>query len=656
MTHLILIWHFHQPWYIAPDSENLNVSTITFRVLYNYYPMSKLIEESGARTCCNFTVPLLLQIQKIANGEIIDGFQEILSTDTENDHDKIRIFCEELPERIKNKYPVFKKLLAKAHSEKISKQELSDLKTWMHLCCFHPVMNRYYPEIEELKKKGVYFSQKEKQKIIEIEKSIFSQVISLYKKLYEQGLIEISITPGYHPIMPLIYDIRIAAQTKTSLKVPDVDFSYPEDVVAHIEKGFEIAEKIFGKKPSGIWPSEGSISNEVFDVLSNFKIDWLGADEQILFGSDTPHKDPASFFYTWKDSFFIFFRNHEFSDRIGFIYQSWNEKEAAMDMVRRIENVSGAHEKMLTIILDGENPWEWYTQEGGIFLSEFYEKAVLSKNIRMVTPLEIRNLDFKKVPLTTVPPGSWMGLNFDNWIGSDDANKMWKILADTRKTVKQHNVKPDINEKIKNLILMAESSDFLWWMSVPASQEVKLKFYTLFQVLISKIYREAGLEIPDEVIEAKVFETTMPQPDRYISPVIDGKVTDFFEWAGAAEISIEKLWTTFQPFNFPVKKLVYGYDKENLYIRIDILERDFFSVQLESKKAEDFFVFEPGKDNIKNFAFDKSIELSVPLEKFADGDEISFSIKIKIQDTEIKIPPAGFLSFIKKDFEDDWII
>ncbi len=178
-----------------------------------------------------------------------------------------------------------------------------------------------------------------------------------------------------------------------------------------------------------------------------FKIAWLGADEQILYGSDTPHKDPASFLYTWKDSFIIFFRNHEFSDRIGFIYQSWNEEEAAKDMVRRIESFSGGQERMLTIILDGENPWEWYTEEGSVFLNNFYGMILSSGNIRMLKPQQMCNLDFKKVSLGTVPPGSWMGLHFDNWIGSADANRMWKILADARKTVKQHNVTLESNEK-----------------------------------------------------------------------------------------------------------------------------------------------------------------------------------------------------------------
>ncbi len=202
---------------------------------------------------------------------------------------------------------------------------------------------------------------------------------------------------------------------------------------------------------------------------------------------------------------------------------------------------------------------------------------------------------------------------------------------------------------------MAESSDFLWWMSVPASQQVKMKFYTLFQAIISKIYKELNLEIPGEVVETRVFETKIEEPAGYINPIIDGKITDFFEWSGAAEINIEKLWTTFQPFDLPVRKLFYGYDRENLYIRIDILER-VFSIVLESKSGGELFAFEAGKNESSNFAFDRCVEIGVPIEKFTDGNEVSFAIKIKTQDAEIRIPPAGFLSFEKKIFEDDWMI
>ncbi|MCM8764260.1 MAG: hypothetical protein NC830_02690, partial [Candidatus Omnitrophica bacterium] len=207
MTYLNILWHFHQPWYIMPGSSRLNSSIITFRILYNYYPMAKMIEDSGARLTCNFTAPLLLQIKNVVDGNIVDGFQKMLESETSNDIVKVKLFAAEFPEKIKKKNTILKTLLNKLDSGEISKQELLDTMTWMHLVCFHPLMGKYFPEIEELKKKAVGFSQKDREMLLGIEKKAFSDIIPLYRKLVESDLIEISTTPGYHPIMPLIYDI-----------------------------------------------------------------------------------------------------------------------------------------------------------------------------------------------------------------------------------------------------------------------------------------------------------------------------------------------------------------------------------------------------------------------------------------------------------------
>ncbi|MCM8822596.1 MAG: hypothetical protein NC831_07305 [Candidatus Omnitrophica bacterium] len=658
MTYLNILWHFHQPWYVMPGSNSLNSSIITFRALYNYYPMAKMIEESGVRLTCNFTPSLLLQIKNIAEGNINDEFQGMLESESSSDIAKVKMFSAELPDRIKKKSAILKTLSGKLDSEEISKKKLSDIVVWMHLVCFHPLMGKYFPEIEELKKKGVGFSQKDREILLGIEKKAFSDIIPLYRKLVESGLIEISTTPGYHPIMPLIYDISISTRTHTSYSMPDVKFSYPEDVRAHIEMGIKTAESIFGIVPAGLWPAEGSISSQVLDEISNYDILWIGADEQILSAADVPEKDISTAIYTWKDRFSIFFRNHGFSDRLGFIYQSWDEKKAAVDLIKKIEEFSGSQERILTIILDGENPWEWYRQEATVFLKEFYEMAVSNKNISMQTLSQGRNLNFKKISLSSIPPGSWMGLHFDNWIGSSDANRLWEILSNARQMVKQHASKIEQYDRLKELILMAESSDFFWWMSVPAEKEVKMKFYTQFQAIISEIYRRIGVDVPFEVFEAHVFETKVNQPLKQISPVIDGKVTDFFEWAAAAEINIQKLWTTFQPFNLPVSKLFYGYDRKFLYIRIDFTEKVFSSVAIESKKSGTVFSSGIGTEPFvkENIGFDRCIEISIPLEKTGDENGLNFAIRLETSDGEIRIPPAGFFAFTPQVFEEDWVV
>ncbi|HOC02040.1 MAG: Glycosyl hydrolase family 57 [candidate division TA06 bacterium ADurb.Bin131] len=650
MTYLNLCWHFHQPYYLLPGSNILESSIITFRVLYSYYPMALMLKETGVKLTCNITPGLILQIKKISDGEIIDGFQEMLISEASNDTDRIKIFLDELPPRIKERNNIFQMLIERFNSKTISKREILDLKMWMHLACIHPILLSKEDTLLELYEKGIGFTQKDKDMVVAYEKRVFSEILSIYRELFESGSIEISTTPGYHPIMPLVCDLSIASTTKTSLKIPDIDFAYPDDVRQHIKFGLDVAGSTFGKKIEGIWPAEGSISNQVLDILSEFNVGWIGADQQILSESV---QEISSTIYTWKDLFVMFFRNHEFSDRIGFIYQSWDEKNAAIDLINRIEEFSGNQDKLLTIILDGENPWEWYRNEGKIFLNEFYQRSLSSSKIKMTTFSEAKNLSFKRKSISSIPAGSWMGLHFDNWIGKPDANKLWKILADTRKTVQQYAGNSPLYDEIMKLILMAECSDFFWWMSVPADQTTRRKFYLLFQSIISQIYKKAGLEIPESILEEIPMSKILKEPEAFISPVIDGKITNFFEWLGACEIETGTLWTTFQPFQLPVKKIAYGYDKENFYVRIDTEERNFSSVSVEFKDAEKIS-FDTKEIPSDNFVVDECVEIKIPWQRIEKKDTVNFLIRVVYKESELIIPPAGFFVFTRKNFDDDW--
>jgi len=611
--------------------------------------MALLIKKNRAKITCNLTPTLILQIQKIANGEIIDGFQQMLLDDT-YDADRIKIFLDEIPAKIKERNNILQRLINQFQTETISKNGLFDLRMWMHLSCIHPILLSGEPFLSELLEKAVGFNQNDRDMLIKYEKKIFNETLPLFKELFESGNIEISTSPYYHPIMPLICDISVALTTKTTLEIPKIDFAYPDDVRQHLKLGLDLVNSVFGKDVKGIWPSEGSISNQVLDILSEYNINWVGADQQIISGGSD---DISSTIHTWKNSFMVLFRNHEFSDRIGFIYQSWDEKNAALDLVKSIEQFSGGRENILTIILDGENPWEWYRNEGRIFLNEFYQRVIASPNIKMLTSSEIKNLSFPRKELSNIPAGSWMGLHFDNWIGKPDANRLWQILADARKMVQQYSEDSAVYSQLMEHILMAEGSDFFWWMSVPADQPTRIKFYSLFQNIISSIYKKAGLEIPSGIMEGISKAEILKQPGGFISPMIDGKITNFFEWLNACEIEIGSLWTTFQPFQLPVKRIAYGYDEKNFYIRLDIGQKDFSSINIEFKNGQ-FFLFDCSQAVSENIAIDECIEIKIPWENIGESERIDFSIRIAYKNFEIVIPPAGFFAFTRKYFEEDW--
>jgi alpha-amylase/alpha-mannosidase (GH57 family) len=663
MTYLNILWHFHQPLYIDLFSDTLNTSIITFRTLYNYYPMAMYLEHfPQVKVTCNLTATLLQQIDGISKNKIKDNFQAILTNQIEKE--QIKFFWNEIPSQIKSKYNIPNRLYQKLDDPTIKEKELSDLKVWLHLFCFHPFYVNNNKDISSLFYKGIGFNENDINLIIENEKNIFISVIEKYKNLQKKGQIEISTTPFYHPILPLVYNIKCAKQTETSLPIPDIDYSYPDDAKIQVQKSINFYQNLFKKDVKGMWPAEGSVSSEILDIFTDSGLKWIATDNYLL-SKITGIKGKEEFknIYLWKNKIGIFFRDREFSDLIGFNYQKWDEKKAAEDFINKIANFYKNSNIVLPIILDGENPWEWYTEEGQTFLPEFYKGLTSNSQIKTLTFSESLSLDIPKNNLSFFIPGTWMGHNFDNWIGQKDANKGWEILSEARKTWKEiENENIKYNQNPYELLLFAESSDFFWWMSLPADISVKRKFYSLFIDSINKFYqligREKDIDIKD-LLGNNTEELSFPDPTGYINPVIDGQITDFFEWQGSSEISPDKLWLTFQPVNLPLKKIFYGYNQSYFFLRIDFISFKGM-LKIEFKK-EPPVIYEIHLTNEKysfsEYAFDKIFELKVPLEKIKDEKTIFFRINLFSENQQtFQFPPSGYFSFKIEDFSSDWYV
>ena len=664
MTYLNLLWHFHQPFYLVPFSDELKTIIITFRTLYNYYPMALILEKyPNFKLTFNFTPTLIKQIIGVANGDIKDISQKILFSEDGTDNELIKLFWEELPFQVKSNYQIPNILFQKLTEGKLNKQEIFDFKIWLHLLCFHPIIKKKYPELNSFIYKGIGFNEKERDFIFEKEREIFTQLIPKYKKLQESGQVEISISPFYHPILPLIYDIKTSKKTQTSLRIPEIDFSYPEDAKIQIEKSINFYYEIFGKKVLGFWPSEGSVSEEILDLFIQEDIKWIATDEGILARIlKTRDKKIFEKIYLWKEKLSVFFRNRELSDLIGFVYQKWDEGKAAIDLIEKIAFFSSDKPVVLPIVLDGENPWDWYPNAGQFFLEKFYEGVSKKSDIKPLTFSESLNLDVPKENLSYFYPGSWMGNNFDNWIGIECANRGWHILSLTRRKWEEVKTKKDFDSKNPcELLLMAEGSDFFWWMSLPADPQVKLKFLKLFQTIIKTFYEIIEEKIPVELERiCEGFEGTISEPQKFISPVIDGKITNFFEWSGSGEIIPEKLWLTYQPVSLPIKKVFYGYNKTYFFIRFDFKEKFKGKIKIEFNKenTKTFEVDLSGEEFLQEeIAYKEILEWKIKWENIlVDTEKIYFKIILIDSEGEIsyQFPPEGLFNFEKKNLEFDW--
>ncbi|MCL5408418.1 MAG: hypothetical protein M1135_00100 [Candidatus Omnitrophica bacterium] len=663
MTYLNILWHFHQPLYSNPFSGTLDTSIITFRTLYNYYPMAMYLEHfPEVKVTCNLTSTLLNQIYGISRGETKDLFQSMLSAQPEEE--RIKSFWKEIPSQVKSRYNIPNRIYRKSGEGNIKEKELFDLKIWLHLFCFHPFFVKNDIDIASLFHKGIGFNESDANLIIRKEREIFTSVIEKYKYLQKSGQIEISTTPFYHPILPLIYDIKCAKQTESSLFIPDINYSYPEDAKVQIEKSMTFYQKLFEKKVMGMWPAEGAVSSEILTLFADSGLKWIATDDYLL-SKITGIKGREKFenVYLWKNSLGIFFRDREFSDLIGFNYQKWDEKKAVDDFVSKLTGSSGGKNIVLPVILDGENPWEWYKEEGEVFIPEFYRRIASNNQVKTLTFSESLLLDTNKKNLSFFIPGTWMGHNFDNWLGQETANKGWEILAEARKTWEEiKNEKINYEKNPYELLLFAESSDFFWWMSLPAEMSVKRKFFSLFIDSINQFYQLIGREKNIDI--KSLLETITPEiifavPTGYTNPVIDGSITDFWEWQNSAEIKPERLWSTFQPVNLPITKIFYGYNQTHFFLRVDFTSfKGTLKIEFGKENPVFYEVALTGeKKSFPEWAFDKIFEWKIPFEKTGNEQMIFFKIHLFSDGQHLfQFPPFDYFYFKRKNFESDWYV
>lgn len=665
MMYLSILWHMHQPYYVNLNTGMINTPALIFRTLFNYYPMAVLAEKHPAvKMNFNLTPVLLKQIRGISSGEFTDRFLSLLEEKNDTSPEELLNFIEELPVQILKKHKIINLLKEKIEKNSYSAQDIFDLKIYLHLISFHPLI--VDEELEQLLKKGRHFDGNDREILRRKEKNILAEIIDVYKDLQTKGQIEISTSPMMHPIMPLLYTTDNARKTKTSLSIPEGIFSYPEDAKEQLVDGLKTYENLFGKPPAGIWPSEGSLSTEVLELFAENGILWTATDEYLLAETLSRPLFNNEHYGIWnfRDRIFLFFRDHHISDLIGFGYQQMKETDAALKLTSHLHNISSNNQdRLVTVILDGENPWDFYPDCGKNFLSTVYKILSESTVVKTITFTEALSTNVKREGLDTISPGSWMGTNFDNWIGKEPANKAWEILSRARKKAEErkNSLNEERQKELRETIMLAESSDWFWWYSLPAERKIKIRFDAYFRNSIRKIYELLGEEIPEFLnlpVEEYVYEEIFP----YVKPCIDGKITHFYEWHEAVKVDPSSLWATFKPVDISVKKLFYGYDEDNLYLRIDFEGKPGFIVYLSFRNSTNkTFTVIPGKQESKPLTVvtDEIIEIKIPREEIlSEGEKtISFNIRIVEKNGQEIVLPAG--EYFKINFaekEKNWIV
>jgi alpha-amylase/alpha-mannosidase (GH57 family) len=618
--YLCFLWHMHQPFYKDLVSGEYRLPWTRMHALKDYYGMVRILEEfPRIRQTFNLVPSMIVQVEEYARGDARDPFLACAlkpaETLTQDEHTFIlRNFFMANPERMIYRYPRYKELFTAAEAQKsvgdgrgiFGPQDFRDLQVLSQVAWFDEEFQEHDPEVKALITKGRNFTLEDQALMGRKQREICARVIPEYRKLAESGQIEISTTPFYHPILPLLCDSDIASVSHPNVPLPP-RFSYPEDARLQLSMARDYIRKTFGVAPIGLWPSEGSVSDQALQIASEVGFEWAATDNGVLERTlQRPATSDVSYRpYEWSRGgrkMRMIFRDHLLSDLIGFVYSGMNASTAAQDFLNRInENSRGllakGRDALVPIILDGENAWEYYDHNGRSFFRELYSRIQSDPGMEAITVSEA----FRRTPsdpLDHIFPGSWIYANFDVWIGAEEDNKAWRLLLDARKAYDlAQNVTEDKRKLAREELFIAEGSDWNWWYGPEHQSANRVDFDQIYREHLANVYRALGLAAPPELsrpilrIEAEVSHTPASGP---ISPTINGVVDSYFEWLGAGIYRVDRRSGSMHGKRALVKELRFGANASNLFLRIDFAEDaaalEGLEIQVESQTQKQMSV------------------------------------------------------------------
>lgn len=593
-THVAVLWHMHQPDYRDPETNRLSMPWARMHALKGYYDMVRLLDDVDERVRVVFNlVPVLVrQLQSYLDGSRTDAYREVsLKPAADLTPDERRFvalsFFHANRRTMIDCYPRYAELRLRAllpggQPRELPPEDLRDLIVWFNLTWFGYSARRDFPRVYELIRKGRRFTEEDREEVLSLQRQVMERVIPLYRRAAEQGRAELTTTPFYHPILPLVCDTNAASRGLPGRPLPEPPFSAPEDARVHVARAVAHHWETFGRAPEGMWPAEGSVSPDAVAIFAENGIKWVATDQDVLARSD-PKVRPTDLYrpHTVGEAgrtVSMVFRDRDISDAIGFRYSGMAPQLAAEDFMGRLRAIRGRFESprrplLVPIILDGENAWEYYPDGGEALLRRMYQAVAESDEFRWTTISEYLAQYPPDRAISRVFPGSWIGGNFDVWIGSPEENRAWGLLRQTREALVAANDRlvPEVRERAWEAIYAAEGSDWFWWYGDDFTSVLQPEFDRLFRAHLAEVYRLIGQPVPRGLLTSnrRDAKPTGLKPADLVTPVIDGRSTSFYEWAGAGEFDALKAHGAMAQGQQVVRAIHYGADHRLWHLRID---------------------------------------------------------------------------------------
>ena len=533
---LVLCWHMHQPEYRNLQSGDYKLPWTYLHVIKDYVDMVAHLEATpNAKAVVNFAPILLEQIEDYAhqlhdylrNGTLIkDHLLAALSASeiTLNADERLQLIkdCKKAnKERQIDRYSKFSHLIKIADDLEtthcamgyVSSQFISDILVWYHLVWMGETVKLTDKRVQRLIEKGSGYTLEDRAELLEVIADLLAHVLNRYKVLAQSGQIELSVTPYAHPIVPLMLDINTTHEAMPHAPLPNLDH-YPggkERVEWHLKKGLETFNHFFGFTPKGCWPSEGAVSAETLKILSEFGFDWAATGGNVLHNSlNSTGENGVSVHHPFKikeADMACFFRDDGLSDLIGFEYSKWHADDAVNNLIEHLENIAvdKSHD-VVSIIMDGENAWEYFPNNGYHFLNALYKRLADHPTVELSTFSECLAENTEVKPLEKLVAGSWVYGTFSTWIGDGDKNRGWDMLGDVKKCfdkiIPTGRLNTEQQQKAEIQLAVCEGSDWFWWFGDYNPSEAVSDFEKQFRLNLTNLYALLGEQPPTYLTES----------------------------------------------------------------------------------------------------------------------------------------------------------
>lgn len=552
----------HQPDYRDHIRDEFLHPWVYLHGIKDYVDMVAYLEAMpGAKAVFNFS-PILLEQLDIYEQQIINCLENhepvrdpvlaaldmpVFPADPEHRLALVRACLRANRERLIERFAPYKRLVQiaelvlhdTAHSAYLSNQYLADLVTWYHLAWLGETVRHSDERVRQLTEQESGFTLHQRRSLLHVIAELLSSLRKRYRKLAVEGRIELAMSPYAHPIMPLLLKFEEARDALPEIRLPVLS-EYPggEDRLRwQIQHGLSVFEDYFGLHPRGCWPSEGGVSMDTLACISRAGFQWAATGEGVIRNSleasanderDNPGPEQNSIFSSFRVNnidLHLFGRDDTLSDLIGFTYADWHADDAVNDLVHRLQEIAAADHgggtPLVSIIMDGENAWEYYPENGYYFLSALYKRLVEHPDLDLVTYREV----MEQAPvchIDRVVSGSWVYGTFSTWIGDADKNRAWDILGDAKRVYDEitadRQPDPPLRLQIDKQLAVCEGSDWFWWFGDYNPAATVSDFEHLFRIHLANLYQMLQQEPPQYLSQVLAHGSGMPRLGGVIRP------------------------------------------------------------------------------------------------------------------------------------------